>query len=566
MNATMIHVVTSGKSEPMSGETRPAALPGNGIGAGHDRLWWLGAVAIAVAGGVIRWPLLAVPFERDEGEYAYAGQLILQGLAPYGEVYNMKLPGIYAAYAAMLSALGQSHWSVHLGLLAVNAATALLLFALGRRLLGPVAGLAAAASFVVLSVGQPVQGLFANAEHFVNFFAVAGLVVLLDALARRDPVRIAAAGLLLGTALLMKQHGIAFALFAGALTAWTRLARRRPEWAMALRDGAILLATGLLPLALTCLVLWWAGTFPNFWFWTFDYAWSYVNEVPAALALKRFGYVAESIVAAAPLVWTLAGLGLIATLGLKELRSARPFLVGFVCFAVLALLPGFYFRPHYFQLTLPAAALLVGAAATTIERRLPASRLSLAAPVVALALVGVALGSALYQQREYLFEMGPEQVARATYGLNPFVESLAIGEYIAKTTSPDARVFILGSEPQILFYAKRRSATSYVYIYPMLERQPYVSSMRQELMAQVEAARPEIIVVVGNVMSWGGLPGNDDSLIRFVRRYLGRGYRQVLLVEQQRGKARFFWSGEAQRSPWAKAWIKIFRRGRQSAG
>jgi len=36
------------------------------------------------------------------GEYAYAGQLILQGVPPYKEAYNMKLPGTYAAYAVTI--------------------------------------------------------------------------------------------------------------------------------------------------------------------------------------------------------------------------------------------------------------------------------------------------------------------------------------------------------------------------------------------------------------------------------------------------------------------------------
>jgi len=47
----------------------------------------------------VRFRLRDFPLERDEGEYAYAGQLILQGIPPYQLAYNMKLPGTYAAYA-----------------------------------------------------------------------------------------------------------------------------------------------------------------------------------------------------------------------------------------------------------------------------------------------------------------------------------------------------------------------------------------------------------------------------------------------------------------------------------
>ncbi len=45
-------------------------------------LWLLfGATLVAVACARIR--LLGLPLERDEGEYAYAGQLILQVIPPY---------------------------------------------------------------------------------------------------------------------------------------------------------------------------------------------------------------------------------------------------------------------------------------------------------------------------------------------------------------------------------------------------------------------------------------------------------------------------------------------------
>ena len=39
--------------------------------------------AVLALVAVARLRLLAFPLERDEGEYAYAGQLILQGIPPY---------------------------------------------------------------------------------------------------------------------------------------------------------------------------------------------------------------------------------------------------------------------------------------------------------------------------------------------------------------------------------------------------------------------------------------------------------------------------------------------------
>jgi hypothetical protein len=85
-----------------------------------ERIAWCLVLLTLVFTAIIRYRLLGVPLERDEGEYAYAAQLMLQGIPPYRELYAMKLPGIYAAYALLLSVFGQTHQGIHAGLLVVK--------------------------------------------------------------------------------------------------------------------------------------------------------------------------------------------------------------------------------------------------------------------------------------------------------------------------------------------------------------------------------------------------------------------------------------------------------------
>ena len=137
-----------------------------------------GAVAmIALLAGTMRWRLLAVPLQRDEGEYAYAGQLLLAGVAPYTEAYNLKLPGIYAAYAAVMAVFGASPTGIHAGLLVVNAITIVLVYRLGLALFGRLGGVAAAASFAFLSLGRAIQGVYANAGRAIMDYSVQSLNV-----------------------------------------------------------------------------------------------------------------------------------------------------------------------------------------------------------------------------------------------------------------------------------------------------------------------------------------------------------------------------------------------------
>lgn len=119
-------------------------------------------VILLVAG--IRFHLRTMPLERDEGEYAYAGQLILQGIPPYALAYNVKLPGTYAAYAAIMAVFGQTATGIRLGLLLIDAATIVLVFVLAQRLAGPLAGFVAGTTYAALSNLPSVLG-FMRPRH-----------------------------------------------------------------------------------------------------------------------------------------------------------------------------------------------------------------------------------------------------------------------------------------------------------------------------------------------------------------------------------------------------------------
>src|SRR5690349_21392904 len=104
---------------------------------------WVVVLLVLLLTAAIRIRLLNVPLERDEGEYAYAGQLILEGVPPYQLAWNMKLPGTYAAYAAIMAAFGQNTAAIHFGLLLINAGAIVFVYLIGTRLLNLLAGLAA---------------------------------------------------------------------------------------------------------------------------------------------------------------------------------------------------------------------------------------------------------------------------------------------------------------------------------------------------------------------------------------------------------------------------------------
>src|SRR5260370_6533931 len=121
-------------------------------------LAWLLVVVVILFAVALRVRLRDVALERDEGEHAYAGQLMLQGVPPYKLAYNLKLPGTYAAYALILAVFGQTAGAIHIGLAIVNAISIALMFMVARKLLDDAGAVTATVVFTLMSLSPSVLG------------------------------------------------------------------------------------------------------------------------------------------------------------------------------------------------------------------------------------------------------------------------------------------------------------------------------------------------------------------------------------------------------------------------
>ena len=199
--------------------------------------------------------------------------------------------------------------------------------------------------------------------------ALAGILLLLNALETDRSWLLFASGLLFGLAYLMKQSGLAFAAFGVCLLVQSQWKRPFDWRTLAARVGGFALGV-ILPFALTCLILAASGVSRTFWFWTVDYARQYASENGASYGFRIFKYNFLHVVSPTLWVWIIAAVGVTAFLWHKENRP-RAFLVGtLLLFSFLAVCPGFFFRQHYFIQMLPAVALLVGIAVSSATQRL----------------------------------------------------------------------------------------------------------------------------------------------------------------------------------------------------
>jgi Dolichyl-phosphate-mannose-protein mannosyltransferase len=504
----------------------------------------------------VRVRLSDVPLERDEGEYAYMGQLLLKGIPPYSHAYTMKLPGVALAYALFMSILGQSATSIRIGFMLVNIACTGLVYLLGRRLFTRETALSAAAFYAVLSLSQSVLGIFAHATHLVVLFSLSGIILLGRGLEKQQTPKIFMGGICFGMAFLMKQHAAILIPFALFFQIWPQRAGNQKVF---LRDCFIFLTGAAAPYAVVALWLFKAGVFDRFWFWTVQYASEYATGLSITEGLNEFAHQVTAIIRPNLPIWLLAGAGIIALLcRQRKTLVENLFLIGYLAASFVMVSQGLYFRPHYFVLMLPATAILAGYAAQSAGHLLP-GRLGSLLPTL---IIVTAIGCFFYFENAYLFRLTPLEVSRKINGTNPFPEALPIAAYLHSQTTNEDRIAILGSEPEILFYANRLSATGHIYMYGLMENHRYSGQMQSQLITEIESTAPAFIVVVHNSASWLLRADSLNKVLDWGNSYIPLRYDEVGIVEIFGYKpTRYLWGAEtAGYEPTAESFVSVFRR------
>jgi hypothetical protein len=440
----------------------------------------------------------------------------------------MKFPGTYLMYALMMAIFSQTIEGIHIGLMIVNCASIILLYLVARKIVGDFPAAIAGGAYGLLSLSSSVLGFAAHATHFVVLPALGGTLLLLQALEKKDLRLYFLSGFLMGISVLMKQPGIFFVLFGITYILWQHFSSRPAGSLKTLLSwcGAYSLGAAL-PLLIIFSWLFAAGVFDRFWFWTVTYASKYGSQIPLAYAFSSFSQRFPSVAGGFFLLWILAAFGFIALLFHKKLKMNRAFVHFFVLFSFLSICPGFYFRDHYFVTLLPAVSLLVSVFIEFLSSEGFASFKPVVLKYVGFAIFTVAAIIGIIDQREYFFADNPVGLSRTFYGNNPFPESIEIARFIEARTNANDSIAVFGSEPQIFFYAKRRSSTGYIYMYSLMEKHDYSLTMQEEMAREVDSSRPKFIVVVPISTSWLVRSESEKFILGWIEDYLNRNYSLV---------------------------------------
>jgi hypothetical protein len=548
------------KKVPATRDNKPTA---NNPAKRDYHLIFLWVMIIIVS--IIRYRLIAVPFERDEGEYGYIGNLFLHGVAPFKDAYSMKLPGTSFMYSVIMLIFGHTNTGVHTGVVLLNAATMYFLYSAFKKIFTPFIGLATASVYGFMAIGLVFDGFAAHATHFICFYSSIALFFFADFMKTGKPLKVFLCGLMLGMAFLMKQQAVFLILFAALLLFIHQKSEKKQAFPGIIKDLFVLGAGVFIPYAIVVLIIAVTGQFSIFWLWTVEYASKYesVKSMDAIIQLFNisFGPAWDSFY----LLWILGFAGVFILYFSPLTRFQKLFALLYFISSACVLSAGFYFRQHYFITILPAIGLMTGILVESVLNQIRQRMKVLNSPYISVIIFSAIVVFTIYNNREYYFSYSPRVVCNIAYWGNPFNEAQEISKYIHSNTGDTDKIAILGSEPEIYFYADRTSATGFLYTYPLVENQPYNVEMQDQMIKEIEKNKPAYLIFCNVAYSWLAQAGTPKKIFDWGNSYTHDHYSPVGFVDffntnDKRGW-QFFWGDDIKnRTTQPESFIIVFKR------
>jgi hypothetical protein len=471
-------------------------------------------------------PTTLLPLARDQGVFAYGGQVILDGGVPYRDFIDQKGPATHYTFALALALLGQTAVAVRLLFFFVMLAGAQLAAAVAGRLGGTAARLPAALAYALVSLQGPAEAAWMSAqvEDILLPLFFAAVLLLGSAAAMRSRWRLFLAGLLLGLSCLYKPTAVFTAAGLAVVVTWWLVRRSQLPWGGVVRNlGWAAVGFVLLPALAAAYLAAQPGAMAEFWAVVEfnacyaglkDGTWRQAGEVFGARWAKITPLALWGLLELRDrktLCWHLFG-AVLATSALAVFVQRKFFiiyqwtpLVG--CLAVLAGLGvGRLTRQiHSLVSELWLGRVLTGMAAASV--------LLLLVPVSPAFAVGmgragaeVALGEMSVAEFRAGFPCGrgtARDLDRAT-------------AYVVRHTQPGDTVLVWGYEPAINFESGRRSPSRF-----MVERWltipgvPRQAEWRAEFVRDLRARRPLYVLVVNDTNRPWYVPNPVDALKQF---------------------------------------------------
>lgn len=503
---------------------------------------WLGIIGISLLFAALRWNSFNAPLTPDEGEYAYAAQSLERGIAPYDHAFIQKPPMIIYSYAVADLLWPHLFWAPRLLAGLFVALATVLLGWIARREFG--GGFAWPTLWLVtpMILLPGIDQFEANTEMFLLLPLLATIAIYVYSRHQGHKPRFCFAAAFLGiTALLYKYTVLPLLLFLwvnwlievyrlkGAASLWQCLASS--FW------GALLAATTILGYFLAHdggATLWECtvrfnryyvetGTFGSVGLWfnlkLFWAKWWILFIIPCAALVKpkpRLGFWFGMLIGA----WLCS------------------------C--------GSWYRQYYI-LAMPFWALLTAVGISSLASPI-AQYLARPQKWIEGALLFVIVLIVLMPDLAWLTYTPEEFVAENLFETGPFLVARPAAARVAELSSPDQYVCVIGSDPEILSYARRISPTRFITAYQLVFRTPVKRLYQQQAIRDLQQHPPSLVLTT----RWLSVESPPSEFMVFVKNLLAHDYQRLggYIIKDRK----MYWSESLTDQEAAHSILTLFKR------
>lgn len=502
----------------------------------------LGIIICLIA--YIRSNFLNVPFERDEGSYAYCGNIILDGAVPFKDIGSQRLPGVFYSYALMVAIFGYTLKSLHIGFIILNIISAIIIFLIGRRLFNNSGAIACALCWALLSMNMGISGFTIQSEHIVALFALAGIYFLIKYFDNKSYYLIALSGLFFSFSFEVKQTSFFLGLFAGILLVGKQFFDKDRDFKRIILSVLIFSAAVILPVALDLFIVWKRGGWEDFNYWFFDIRKEYSSVISFDQGIEYLKMSWPGMYNNYKFFWIVSAIGSLSIFLTSVKWWVKLAVLGFFVFGFLTVMPGNHYYGHYFLQWVPTVCISAGAFFFSVEEIIKTRfNLKAASRYIALGILVLVSFSNISALKKYYFNTNSTQLLRQVYGLNPFPESKVIADKLNTMMKPEDKLAVFGTEIQMYFYTNKISPSRFAGSGALLEFPiKKAEEWQKEFMSDVEKANPRFLVFFSHPISWLAHPNVNNLIFPWFDKFSAEKYNLIGYADMYDNMTNYVWA------------------------
>lgn len=514
---------------------------------------------------MIRLPILMEPWGADQAGFGFIARGILEGKAPYKDMYSLTGYGVFFTFALFFKLFGMTMVSAHIGHLLVSLITVILVFLFTHFLLGRKEALIAALCYTLFSNGLAFSGFgyenksawgtywyLSQREVFMAPLMLGAIFLIILGERKKKIVLYFLSGLLIGLAAFYKLTAVVFLMFVvGFILSqdW----RKRDSFHLKRNSGRMgCLVFGFILVQLPFL----------YYFWVHDalrdvYQALFVHlplyaKLSRGLRVETFFSGHYSVLSENVVLWLFAAVSCVYIFFKDRTRYNMLIALWGIFSLIMVWIQGKFFGYHFLLLTPPFSVLTAYGLTRFLAKgrgikgfitaNLRDIRKAFMLTTMGAALVGFGISNYHYYQRHARYWLGKISKQQYYQVFNEFPthpysfrSDYQIVQYLRENQGTGGKLGVIfsGGDTIIHFLTGMEPATRFIqswYLFPAdekLSRNKITVALRQDFVEQLIQSAPRFILCVHiPLQDLLEIPGSkEDPSVKRLGEFVEKNYR-----------------------------------------